>query len=143
MPDSAAEQDAYYELSAYTLTHGDPAFIHQHVVDAYAAQHASPESKPITVAFALIGLFLYLERGYSGRQVQLAHMRLARKRKQWPTFPLPEARGALTALDVLQAPPRAARDQAIRSWCVSVWESWRGSHAQVAQLLRDLDEAGN
>jgi hypothetical protein len=29
--------DVYDELSAYTLRHSDPAFIHQHVVDALAA----------------------------------------------------------------------------------------------------------
>jgi len=38
---SPAEQAARDELSAYTLTHGDADFIHQHVVDAFAAQHAS------------------------------------------------------------------------------------------------------
>jgi hypothetical protein len=39
-------------------------------VDAYAAQHATPASKPITTAFALIGLFLFAERGFTGKQVQ-------------------------------------------------------------------------
>ena len=49
-------QAARDELSAYTLTHGDPDFIHQHVVDAFAAQHAAAKSSAIGVAFALIGL---------------------------------------------------------------------------------------
>jgi hypothetical protein len=34
------EEDAYHELCAYTLQRGDAAFIHQHVVDAFAAQRA-------------------------------------------------------------------------------------------------------
>jgi hypothetical protein len=140
------ENDAYDQLRAYTLTHSDPAFIHQHVVDAHAAQHAGAQTqadqKAITTAFALIGLYLHLERGYSGRQVQLAHARLARKRKQWPTFAPPPARGALTARDVMRAEPGQQRDRAIRDWCASVWESWSGSHAQVARLLRDLGELG-
>ena len=31
---------AYHELCCYTLSHGHPSFIHQHVVDAFAAQDA-------------------------------------------------------------------------------------------------------
>src|SRR5690348_4591092 len=66
------DQEAYHELACYTLVHSDPAFIHQFIVDAYAAQHANAHSKPISVAFALAGLYLHLERGYSGRQVRTA-----------------------------------------------------------------------
>lgn len=72
-----AEQDKFYDLSYYTLAHRDPSFIHQHIVDAYGAQHADATTKPIALAFALIGLCLYIEEGYSGKQVQRAHMRLA------------------------------------------------------------------
>ena len=60
---SPAEQAARDELSAYTLTHGDPEFIHQHVVDAFAAQHATAKSSAIGVAFALIGLYLRVSWG--------------------------------------------------------------------------------
>jgi hypothetical protein len=31
--------ELYNELAFYTLSHPDPAFLHQHVVDAYAAQY--------------------------------------------------------------------------------------------------------
>ena len=64
-----AETTAYHELCCYTLTHGDPAFIHQHVVDAYAAQDASNTDNPIRLTFALVGLYLHVERGFTGRQV--------------------------------------------------------------------------
>jgi hypothetical protein len=63
-------QQDYAELCGYTLTHGDPAFIHQHVVDAFAAQQADGASKPIGVIFALVGLYLHVERQFSGRHVQ-------------------------------------------------------------------------
>jgi hypothetical protein len=43
----ASEQQAYDELQCYTLGHSDPGFIHQHVVDAWAAQHADERTKPI------------------------------------------------------------------------------------------------
>lgn len=88
MPDQS-EQEAFNELSYYTLTHGDPAFIYQYIVDAFAAQQADEKSKPIKIAFALIGLYLHIEKHYSGKEVQEAHKRLGRKKKQWPVFDLP------------------------------------------------------
>lgn len=134
------EREAYDVLSAYTLTLHDATFVHQHIVDAFAAQNAHADSKPITTAFALIGLYLHVERGYSGKQVQQAHMRLARKRKRWPRFDLPAHRGDVTAADVLSVPPGDARLQAIAAWCVAVWEAWRGSRERVAGLLADFGE---
>ena len=99
----SAEEEAYHEVCAYTLTHGDATFIHQHVVDAWAAQHASPQSTPIAVYFALDGLYLHVERHFTGRDVQRVHMKLARRKEPWPVGALPVARGAITALDVAAA----------------------------------------
>jgi hypothetical protein len=124
----------YHELTAYTLAHPGPEFLHQNVVDAYTAQHAGPAAKPIAVTFALIGLYLCLERGFTGRQAQRAHVRMARQRKPWLTLPLPEHRGDLTIADVLAAEPGPARDSAIRAWCISVWKSWSHAHARIAAL---------
>ena len=76
-----AADDAYSELSYYTLAHPDPAFIHQHIVDAQTAQCADEKVKPIALAFALIGLHLYVEQNRSGREVQRVHMELARTRR--------------------------------------------------------------
>jgi hypothetical protein len=135
-----ADRAAYDELAAYTLSHADPAFIHQHVVDAFGAQHATAESKPIGVAFALIGLCLYLERGMSGRQVQQAHMRLAQRRREWPAFELPDDRGDVTIHDVLLSAPGRERDQAIEAWCASVWQAWSASQGRVRELLREAGE---
>jgi hypothetical protein len=130
------EESAYHELSAYTLQRGDPSFIHQHVVDAWAAQHASPDSKPIGVFFALVGLYLHVERGLTGREVQRVHMKLAKQREPWPVGTLPVARGAITALDVLAAPEGKARDAKIDEWCESVWRAYADSRDAVVELLR-------
>jgi hypothetical protein len=134
--EARSEQAAYDELQCYTLAHGDPAFIHQHVVDAFAAQHATGETKPIAITFALVGLYLHVERGFSGRQVQRTHMALARQRQRWPSFPLPQGRGSLTAVQVMAERPGPDRDRAIDAWCRSVWEAFRESHQAVADLLR-------
>jgi hypothetical protein len=130
-------EEAYHSLSAYTLTRGDAAFIHQHVVDAYAVQNANERSKPIGVAFALIGLYLHVEKEYTGRQVQRAHMALAQNRRQWPAFSLPPDRGVTTAIDVMAAPEGAERDAAIHAWCASIWKACNGSRDLVIGLLQE------
>lgn len=132
-------EDDYNELCAYTLSHGDPAFIHQHVVDAYIAQHADAHTKPIGITFALVGLYLHVDKHFSGRQVQLAHMRLARKKQRWPVFALPAVRGSMTASDVIAVPPGPARDKAIHDWAGTVWDAYRNNSEVVAELLRQVD----
>jgi hypothetical protein len=91
----SAEEEAYHEVSAYTLTQGYGTFIHQHVVDAWAAQDAHADSKPIGVFFALVGLYLHVEQGFTGREVQHAHMQLAKRPEPWPVGALPVARGII------------------------------------------------
>lgn len=132
----SAEQDNYYALCAYTLVHGDAAFLHQHVVDAWTAQHATATAKPIGVFFALVGLYLHVERGWTGRAVQQAHMRLAQRLESWPIGTLPVERGEMTATDVLAAEPGPARDAAITQWAASVWAPFSGSRAGIEALLR-------
>ncbi len=132
----AAEEASYHELCGYTLSHGDPGFIHQHVVDAFAAQNADTNTKPINVAFALIGLYLMLERDSTGREVQRVHALLANRRKQWPRFDLPADRGSIWPTDVLAEPPGRARDEMIVRWCASVWQAYGAGRAAVLELLR-------
>ncbi len=130
-----SEREAYDELQCYTLGHGSADFVHQHVVDAWAAQHADAHTRPIGLTFALVGLYLRVEKGWSGRQVQRAHMRLSARTRDWPTFALPSDRGEVTAVDVMASPPGAERDHAIDTWCASVWSVFGESHRTVAVLL--------
>lgn len=76
-----SEQEAFYELCYYTITHPEPNFIHQYVVDAFAAQTADKKIKPITITFALVGLYLHLKKNFTGKEVQQAHMQLAKHKK--------------------------------------------------------------
>ena len=132
----ALEQDAYNKLFSYTLTRKDPSFIHQHAVDVYTAQYADDHIKPIGLIFALVGLYLYLEKNYSGRQVQEAHMKMAKRRRNWPMLDLPKERGSLTIFDVLAEVPGVPRDRMIRRWCESVWAAYAQSHETVARLVQ-------
>jgi len=123
------------ELSYYTLAHGDPAFIHQHLVDAYGAQHARQSKSTIGAAFALAGLYLAIERGFTGRQVQKMHVRMARTSKQWPFFEPPDDVGPLTVADVLAVQPGPRRDQELMRWCGSVWAAWSSEHGRVSEMV--------
>jgi len=131
------EESVFHELCCYTLAHGGVTFVHQHAVDAFGAQEADASGKPIRLAFSLIGLNLHVERGLTGRQVQLAHMAIARRKRAWPAFPLPLDRGRITAADVLAAPAGPGRDEMIHKWCACVWEAFRESRQVVIDLLEE------
>jgi hypothetical protein len=134
---SVSEQQAYYELCSYTIEHARQhgTFIHQHVVDAFAAQHADADTRPVTLTFALIGLYLHIELGYSGKEVQRVHMAMGRDRRSWPHFILPIGRGSMTAVDVMAAPEGRARDHAIALWCRSVWGAFSMNRPVIVDLL--------
>ena len=83
---------AYSDLQCYTVARQDPGFIHQHVVDTYAAQHSGGSTRALTVAFGLIGLYLALEKGYTGKQVQLARIGIAGIRKVFHSWSQPGSR---------------------------------------------------
>ena len=126
-------QSAYEELYVYTM--GRPNFILQHVVDAHQAQTATETGKPMGIVFSLIGLYLHVEKEYSGNQVQQVHQRLARQKRQWPTIALPSDRGTLTAVDVMAVAAGPDRDTAIDQWCEAVWKAFSDSHQTITDLL--------
>jgi hypothetical protein len=130
-----SELDQFHELCFYTLAHPDPAFLHQNAVDAFAVQLATPQTKPIALVFGLVGLYLHLEKQFTGRQVQKVHMQLANRRKTWPMLPLPTARGSIRVADVLAEAAGPSRDAMIHRWCASVWEPFQASQPEIAQLL--------
>ena len=106
------------------LAHGDRAFTYQHVVDAFTAQHAHEQTKPIALTFALVGAIPAQREQFSGRQVQRVHMDLAGTKRSWPVFPRPKDRGAITAATVMAAAAGPDRDHAIDVSCNSVWQAF-------------------
>jgi hypothetical protein len=119
---------------------------HQLTVDAYAAQHAPPDRggavPPIGVAYALVGLYLALDRGVPGVEVRAAHQRMGRPDASWPRLPAPEGTGALTVLDVVAAgvmvDSPAGHARAVRAWVTAVGRAWAAEHAAVAALSERL-----
>ena len=128
--------DAYDELYAYTM--GRKNFILQHVVDANIAQRAAAVNPPpIGVIFSLAGLYLHVEKGFTGTQVQNAHRIMGKVKRSWPSVIWPTQRGDMTAADVLAVPAGPARDEAIDEWCTQVWAAFRANGTMVAQLLAE------
>ncbi len=130
-------REAYEALYVYALERADPAFILQHVVDAYGAQSATVETAPMGLVFALAGLYLHCEKHWDGRAIQRAHSEMARQKRAWPHLPLPESRGELTAAEVLAATAGPERDRAIDAWCRSIWEAYAGNRLIIIDLLRE------
>ena len=128
-------QAAYDEVYVHTM--GRPGFILQHVVDAFAVQTANDDSRPIGVVFGLVGLYLHVEKQFSGRQVQKAHTELGRRKREWPSVYLPEDRGSVTVADVLAASAEPERDNATDEWCQSVWAAFRSNCPAIIALLRE------
>ena len=129
--------DPFHGLSFYTLAHPDrEGFIHQHAVDAYTAQTASEHTKPIGLLYALVGLYLTVARGYTGKEVQRAHLQLARNKTDFPPLSLPDDRGAITISDVLDCPAGEKRDAAILRWCAAVWATYDGCHTTVTEYCQ-------
>ena len=125
----------YDELYVYSM--GRPGFVLQHVVDTFVVQTANHDTKPIGVVFGLVGLYLHVEKQFSGRQVQAVHMQLGRRKRGWPDISLPADRGAMTVVDVLAAPAGPERDLAIETWCRSVWTALAGNRQTIVALLRE------
>ncbi len=132
---SLACLDVLYQLTAFTLSPGEPDFIHQIVVDTYRAQHHAPNDKPVSITFALIGLYLVFEKGYTGRQVQLAHMTLAKRNREWPNFKNPRKKNAVTVQDVLEEPGTDNHRVTIMRWAEAVWADWEPEHEAIRKLV--------
>jgi hypothetical protein len=128
----------YFELTCWTLVQQDSRFIHQHAVDAYEAQHAGGRTRPITLVFGLIGLYLALEKGYTGRQVQQAHMKIGRTKRDWPRLEPPEHPAELTVMDVMGAGTDLEKEEMLFRWAASVWKSWQHQHQWVREMTGGL-----
>ncbi len=145
-------QDLYDKLALYTLNHYEPEFfIHQYAVDAYAASHMQDGQKPIKAAFALTGLYLFSERGYTGKEVQQAHRWLVPTVKQsrirdrigtnesgikrWPMFKKPEIKPEMNVESAVKAIAGQQRDQMIKNWAEAVWQSHSINRQDVINFL--------
>jgi hypothetical protein len=132
---SCACLNLYWEFSNFTLSVRDQNFPHQLAVDTYAAQHYGAKMKPVTITFALIGLHLAFERGYTGREVQDAHVLLGKLHERWPGFTVTRKADEVNGSNVLQNISKDNYGQLLAKWGKSVWDSWKPEHENVRKLV--------
>jgi hypothetical protein len=109
--------------------------LHQLTVDTYGAQHAGRSAVRIGVAFALIGLRLSLDEGWSGEEVRDAHQYLAANFKEWPEFAPPAERTWMTVYDVALATSPDEHARLVHHWAAEVWAAWEQVREDVVALL--------
>ena len=126
--------EKYSELTYYTLGLQDKCFIHQYVVDAFTVQTANNETKDISLTFVLVGLYLYLEENYTGKEVQEFHTLMSNKKLKWPCFILPTKCGEVNIDNVLEANLGEERNKMIKTWCNSVWNTFSENHLEVRKI---------
>jgi hypothetical protein len=132
---SAECWQVYGEIVSYGALHAASlGRWYQVCVDSFGAQHVGENTAAITVAFALNGLYLVFERGFSGLQVREAHGYLANTVDSWDRLPRPGSVGAMTAFDVALAADPEEHAALVERWGRSVWESWTHVHDVVADL---------
>lgn len=147
LPDErGTDREARYNASPECLrlcgevvvfNHAHPAELavwHQTCVDAYGAQHVGEHTPAIGVAFALNGLYLVLERGFTGIQARQAHGYLADTVPSWPRFTPPGEAGGLTVFDVTMASCVEEHIELVRSWGRTVWAAWAHVHDEIAAV---------
>lgn len=111
---------------------GELAVWQQPAADAFTLQHWSGSMPPIRQAFALNGLYLVFELGYTGLQARAAHGRLAGTGAAWTTYEVPDHAGDMRASDVsIAAVAHCADDMA--SWGRTAWDAWEHAHDAVAE----------
>lgn len=126
--------EKYNELAFYTLGLRDECFIHQYIVDAFTAQNSTIETKSISLTFALVGLYLFIEKGYTGKEVQAFHTLMSSNKLQWPIFILPINRGEITIETVLEVKEQEERNLKIKSWCQSVWNAFSECSVKIKEI---------
>jgi hypothetical protein len=123
------------EVAGYTAAHiGLLENWHQMCVDAYLCQHVGPGTKAISICFGLNGLYMMLERGFTGLQARAAHGYQAENFTAWPRFEPPPDVGPLTAVDVALAGSPEEHVDLVRRWGRQVWDAWSHAHEEIAAL---------
>ncbi len=123
---------AYGRLTSFIAEHPEELAVWQQTaVDAFTLQHLRDSMPAIKQAFALNGLFMVFELGFTGLQARAAHGHLAETVRTWPTYERRDDVGDMTASDVsISSVDHCADDMA--SWGRTVWDAWGDVHDEVA-----------
>lgn len=109
------------------------------VIDAYAVQHhgkperlRSVDRRAIqSVNAHLVALYLQLEKGYVGNQVNVALQRVLKFANEFVWLEPPTPNGTLTIADVLKAVTPQEQANAIENYARDIWRAWQAHRATV------------
>jgi hypothetical protein len=121
----------YMATNATGLSYPTYAGLHGLAADTYMVQHPgvlSPQAIQ-SVAAHLIGLYWALEHHYPFEKVIHLRQRALSTRFEW--LEPPGSLGALTIVDVAQAPDEKTYVSLVREWAQTTWEAWKPYHQIV------------
>ncbi|TAH48627.1 MAG: hypothetical protein EYC68_20175 [Chloroflexota bacterium] len=126
----------YNELHAKQYT-GFGALTPIRVIDAYAVQHhGKTERRAIqSVNAHLVALYLQLEKGYKGEQVNVALQRVLKFADEFVWLEPPTPNGTLTIADVLRAETSEEQANAIENYARDIWRAWKVHRAAVVKWV--------
>ena len=81
---------------------------------------------------------MFVEKNYTGKQVQDAHIQMSKKPREYGKIILPANRDSITVRHVLDTSPGIGRDSMIRAWCISVWAAFSNQHDKIISLTEKL-----
>ena len=135
------------EVLGFEFQHPVMLRYQQLTIDTYGAQHAGGATPPIRVAYALAGLWLAIEHGFSGEEVRAVHRRMGHPTGSWPAFDAPPPdRDWMTVVDVAEVGVRqhseSGHARAAQRWAEEVWAAWLevapGTDDAVESMLRSI-----
>jgi hypothetical protein len=126
--------EKYNTLAYYTFSLQDENFIHQHVVDANTVANADKHTKLISLTFALVRLYLFVEKAFTGKEVQQFHTLMSNNKTAWPTIRLAVPNETINIDMVLNTDAGIERNAMIEIWCIHVWNNNQINHAAIKAL---------
>ena len=112
------------------------------VIDAYAVQHhGKPERRAIqSVNAHLVALYLQLEIGYTGAQVNVPLQRVLKLANEFEWLEPPTPNGTLTIADVLTAVTPQEQANAIENYARDIWRAWQVHRVTVVKWAARLEK---
>lgn len=118
---------------------------HRFTVDAYAVQHPGDNSRRAvqSVYVHLARLYLQLERGINGKQVNYFMKKMINYKTEYKWLSPPDFSGTLNINDVAKAKNLEEHKTLVYKWAESVWSAWEPHHIDIAAFAEKVISAEN
>lgn len=125
------------ELLARSFSDFGYARFHRQIVDVYSMQHPAAYCRSAkSYAAHLTGLCCCAERG-GEPAIQEAVQRWLSGNPALTRPPIPGDRGAITLVEVLEAPYPEGIPEALERWTLAAWEAYADAHELARRWIRE------